>query len=36
VAESAKQMVAQTGINAEQVLQSLSPEGQTAVRSYFA
>jgi importin-5 len=35
VAASAKQLVAQTGLNAEQVLQSLSPEGQQAVRSYF-
>jgi len=35
VAASAKTLVAQTGINAEQILQSLSPEGQQAVRSFF-
>ena len=35
LATAAKQLVAQTGINAEQALQSLSPEGQNAVRSYF-
>lgn len=36
IAESAKQMVAQTGINADQVLQSLSLDGQATVRSYFS
>ncbi|KAG9777003.1 ARM repeat-containing protein, partial [Aureobasidium melanogenum] len=36
VVESAKQMVAQTGINADQILQSLSPDGQATVRSYFS
>jgi importin-5 len=35
VASSAKQLVAQTGINAEQIFQTLSPEGQTAVRQHF-
>lgn len=35
VAESAKQLVTQTGINADQVLQTLSPDGQTTVRSFF-
>ena len=35
VASSAKQLVAQTGINAEQILQSLSPDGQQAVRGIF-
>ena len=35
VTASAKQLVSQTGLNAEQILQSLSPEGQQAVRSYF-
>jgi hypothetical protein len=35
VVASAKQLVSQTGLNAEQILQSLSPEGQHAVRSYF-
>lgn len=36
IAESAKQMVTQTGINADQVLQALSPDGQATVRSYFS
>jgi hypothetical protein len=36
VAESAKQMVTQTGINADQILQTLSPDGQTTVRSFFS
>ena len=35
VVASAKQLVSQTGINAEQALQTLSPEGQQAVRSFF-
>lgn len=35
VALSAKQLVAQTGINAEQILQTLTPEGQVTVRTYF-
>jgi hypothetical protein len=36
VAESAKQMVTQTGVNADQVLQTLSPDGQATVRSFFS
>ncbi len=36
VAESAKAMVTQSGINADQVLQTLSPDGQATVRSYFS
>jgi len=36
VAESAKQLVAQTGINADQILQTLSPDGQVTVRSFFS
>jgi importin-5 len=35
VAASAKQLVAQTGINAEQILQTLTPEGQATVKTYF-
>ena len=35
VVSAAKQLVAQTGINADHALQALSPEGQQAVRSYF-
>jgi importin-5 len=35
VVASAKQLVAQTGINAEQILQTLTPEGQAAVKIYF-
>jgi hypothetical protein len=35
VAASAKTLVAHTAINAEQILATLSPEGQQAVRSYF-
>jgi importin-5 len=35
VASSAKQLVAQTGINAEQILQTLTPEGQATVKTYF-
>lgn len=35
VAESAKTLVSQTGINADQVLQSLSPDGQATVKSFF-
>jgi energy-coupling factor transporter ATP-binding protein EcfA2 len=36
VAESAKRMVAATGINADQILQTLSPDGQATVRSFFS
>lgn len=36
VAESAKHLVAQTGINADQILQSLTPDGQATVRSFFS
>lgn len=35
VASSAKQLVAATGMNADQVLAGVSPENQAAVRSYF-
>jgi importin-5 len=35
VAASAKQLVAQTGINAEQILQNLTPEGQATIKNYF-
>lgn len=35
VANSAKQLVAATGMNAEQILAGVSPENQAAVRSYF-
>lgn len=35
VATSAKQLVEQTGINAEQILQTLTPEGQAAVKTHF-
>ncbi len=35
VAASAKQLVGRTGINAEQILQSLTPEGQATVKNYF-
>lgn len=35
VASSAKQLVAQTGINAEQIFQTLTPEAQTAVKRHF-
>lgn len=36
VAESAKVLAQSTGINADQVLSSLSTEGQQTVRSFFA
>ncbi|EXJ75736.1 uncharacterized protein A1O5_00243 [Cladophialophora psammophila CBS 110553] len=36
IVESAKVLVGKTGINAEQVLQGLSEDGQRTVRSYFA
>ena len=36
IAESAKAMVTQSGINADQILQSLSADGQATVRSYFS
>lgn len=36
VAESAKRLVEQTGINAEAVVGALSPEGQAVVRGFFA
>jgi importin-5 len=36
VAESAKRLVESTGINAEQVVGALSPEGQTTVKSFFS
>lgn len=36
VAESAKLLVSKTGVNADQILQSLSPDGQATVRSFFA
>ena len=35
VAASAKQLVAQTWINADLILQTLTPEGQAAVKTYF-
>ena len=35
VAASAKQLVAATGVNAEQILAGVSPDNQAAVRSYF-
>lgn len=35
VAASAKQLVAATGLNAEQILASVNPDNQVAVRSYF-
>lgn len=35
VAASAKLLVAQTGINAEQILQALTPEGQATVKTCF-
>ena len=35
VANSAKQLVTATGVNAEQVLAGVNPDNQTAVRSYF-
>lgn len=35
IVASAKQLVAQTGINAEQILQTLTAEGQAAVKSHF-
>ena len=35
VANSAKQLVAATGLNAEQILAGVSPDNQAAVRSYF-
>lgn len=35
VAAAAKQLVAATGINADQILASLNPDTQMAVRSYF-
>ena len=36
VAESAKRLVEQTGINADQVVGALSPEGQATVKSFFS
>jgi importin-5 len=36
VAESAKRLVESTGINAEQVLGTLSPESQVTVKSFFS
>ena len=36
VLESAKQLIAATGINPDQVLETLSAEGQATVRSYFS
>lgn len=36
VAESAKRLVEQTGLNAEQVVGALSPEGQATVKSFFS
>lgn len=36
IVESAKVLVGKTGINAEQVLQGLSEDGQRTVRSYFS
>jgi len=35
VASVAKQLVAATGINADQILASVNPDNQMAVRSYF-
>lgn len=35
VVEAAKKLVAATGINADQVLASVNPDNQVAVRSYF-
>ena len=35
VANSAKQLVTTTGVNAEQVLAGVNPDNQAAVRSYF-
>lgn len=35
VANSAKQLVAATGVNAEQILAGVNPDNQAAVRSYF-
>lgn len=35
VAHSAKTLVQSTGLNAEQILASVSPENQAAVRSFF-
>ncbi|GES60696.1 importin beta-3 subunit [Aspergillus terreus] len=35
VATSAKQLVAATGLNAEQILAGVNPDNQAAVRSYF-
>ncbi|RJE26313.1 Importin beta-3 subunit [Aspergillus sclerotialis] len=35
VVNSAKQLVAATGLNADQILAGVSPENQAAVRSYF-
>ncbi|KAL4896488.1 armadillo-type protein [Aspergillus ambiguus] len=35
VASSAKQLVAATGVNAEQILAGVNPDNQAAVRSYF-
>ena len=36
VADSAKALVTQTGMDADAVLQTLQPDGQTTVRSYFS
>jgi hypothetical protein len=35
VAESAKRLVGATGVNAEQILASVSPASQETVRKYF-
>jgi len=35
VVASAQRLVEQTGINAEQILQTLTPEGQAAVKTHF-
>jgi importin-5 len=35
VANAAKQLVVQTGINAGQILQGLGPDTENAVRTYF-
>jgi hypothetical protein len=35
VANSGKQLVTATGVNAEQILAGVSPDNQAAVRSYF-
>lgn len=35
VVNAAKQLVAATGLNADQILAGVSPENQAAIRSYF-